>query len=241
MYGIVMPPHMVPDRELAEVAGYDDTVDADNYVIDADFRKDLDELERAAYIGHGSKARVGPTVHITQRGIDALLRDPSRNVEATRHSHRSQKHAESYVALLDILGFSTLVATGEFEEKRGDYFRILHRAIYRPFDEPLLLQYVTFSDTIVISTDGTPTGFLQALVLAVGRVCGEALVTLGWPVRGAISVGKLTRTEIDGNLVVAGPPIVDAYDHERKQKWIGVMLSPKLLAHLSTEDGALDR
>jgi hypothetical protein len=49
------------------------------------------------------------------------------------------------------------------------------------------------------------------------------------PVRGAIAHGAFYRSPFDKSVFVAGRPIVEAYDYEIKQDWVGVMLTPSAL------------
>src|SRR5205823_8601161 len=46
------------------------------------------------------------------------------------------------------------------------------------------------------------------------------------PVRGAISKGPILRETIGGSVFIAGRAVVEAYQFEQQQDWVGVMLAP---------------
>jgi hypothetical protein len=45
------------------------------------------------------------------------------------------------------------------------------------------------------------------------------------PIRGAIACGDYVRSNIGNSAFVAGRPIIEAYEYEQRQDWIGVMLA----------------
>lgn len=139
---------------------------------------------------------------------------------------------KGYVALLDILGFSELIKSdslpGDFER----YFEIMKGALesYGPN-----IQYVTFSDSILINTTEESENNLFLLIKAVSYITYRFLIELNVPIRGCISCGDFYRFEGDkGNVMIAGKPIIDAHRFEKKQDWIGVMLSPKVIEKNAT-------
>src|SRR5215470_15169194 len=131
---------------------------------------------------------------------------------------------KGFVALLDVLGFKELVTRDEHRA----YMELVAELIEgRQRDEPL--QYVLFSDTVVINT--TKDG--EAILWELSRACSAlfaALLLKDIPVRGAVAYGEFDRSLEDANgTIVAGRPIVEAYQYELKQNWLGVMFCPSIL------------
>jgi hypothetical protein len=130
---------------------------------------------------------------------------------------------QHYVALLDVLGFSALVAGEGSDRRLRDYLDLL-RGVRREPD----VRYVAFSDTIVfVSRDGSHESFRAIL-----RTCSETLGSLlkgQIPVRGAISFGSVFISRSAGGAFVAGRAVLDAFEFEKKQDWVGVMIAPSAL------------
>ena len=55
---------------------------------------------------------------------------------------------------------------------------------------------------------------------------------IGLPPRGTISYGKYNVQKTDNGVILAGRPIIDAYNYEKKQNWIGIMISPELVGKM---------
>jgi hypothetical protein len=133
---------------------------------------------------------------------------------------------EGYVALLDVLGFSALVSADLTGEKVRRYLDCLQGAsVERRVD------YVVFSDSIVLSAKGDSPDSL----LAVAGTCSRLLVDLlneGIPLRGAIAFGGFVREAFGESVFVAGRAVIEAYQFEQQQDWIGVMLAPSAVAQV---------
>jgi len=133
-----------------------------------------------------------------------------------------------FVALLDILGFSAMVRAEGFIHTIRKYTRILDDVTGS--NERLL--YITFSDTIVIYIDDSETPLsgseLREVLSAVGEICYRFLVEVDCPLRGCVTVGKLMSVLHTGGTILAGSAIVEAYSYEKKQDWVGVIVSPRL-------------
>lgn len=136
------------------------------------------------------------------------------------------KKIDGYVAFLDILGFSELVRRKSFADDFDRYSEIISGAA-RSNDN---LNYVTFSDSVVINTSGKSLDDLVRILQAVAVIEHQLLVNMDVPVRGCISQGRFSRTKSEkGDVMIAGPPIVEAVRYEEKQNWVGVILSPSVL------------
>jgi hypothetical protein len=137
-------------------------------------------------------------------------------------------HRTGYVAFLDVLGFSEMVASDGFNDLFESYIGIIRDATNLP-EKPL--EYEISSDSIVIYTDETGLCYLENLLSAVATISFRFLTEIDIPIRGAVSAGKYWRLESkDGvDSMFAGPPIVDAVRYEKEQDWIGVLVTPKIL------------
>jgi hypothetical protein len=133
---------------------------------------------------------------------------------------------EGYVALLDVLGFSALVSGDASGEKVRRYLNCLQNTtVERRVD------YVVFSDSIILSAKGDSPESLAAVVGTCSRLLVELLLE-GIPLRGAISFGGFVREAFGESVFVAGRPVIEAYRFEQSQDWIGVMLAPSAVARV---------
>jgi len=137
-----------------------------------------------------------------------------------------------YVAFLDVLGFTDLIARDERLDVVGRYVRAVKAAV--PTARVTNgLRMVLFSDSIIISTKGDDPDALPPLLEACSRVFG-ALLGLEVPVRGAIAYGRFIRSVPgEGAAIVAGRPIIEALQWEREQDWVGISLAPSVLRRIS--------
>ena len=133
---------------------------------------------------------------------------------------------EGYVALIDILGFSEGILRHNLQTFFHEYNKSVHDVLSTP--EAQNLEYIVFSDTIVIYTHYSNKKSFLSLV----RACSLLFVSLlkiGLPLRGCISHGKFHLQKNPNGVIIAGEPIIDAHDYEQKQNWIGIMISPKVI------------
>jgi len=99
---------------------------------------------------------------------------------------------------------------------------------FRSISNNASLEYVLFSDTVVISTTDESEASLLKLLQSCSRLFG-GLLAKGISLRGAIARGQFTREKTDTGVFLAGRPVVDAYRFEKQQDWVGVMLTPSVL------------
>jgi hypothetical protein len=133
---------------------------------------------------------------------------------------------KGYVAFLDILGFTAIVAS-ETPERIDRYLDFL-KAIFER-DGSRFVDYVVFSDSIIITTHDDTDASLQELLKRCSALFGGLLVQ-GIPVRGAISHGSFITSKTQSGTFVAGRAIIEAYQFEEKQNWVGIMLAPSVIA-----------
>src|SRR6266705_707363 len=129
-----------------------------------------------------------------------------------------------YVALLDVLGFSSLVSGSDEGSRLLRYLECLQEALANDENSPSV-DYVVFSDSITLPTRDDSEASLQALLRQCSRTFGLMLKE-EIPLRGAIAHGSFFRTSSRGGTFVAGKAIIDAYMFETKQDWVGIMLAP---------------
>lgn len=135
--------------------------------------------------------------------------------------------ARRIIALLDVLGFSSLVGDQDFDGIFSDYVKTIRNAILRT-DQTV--DYVVFSDSIVLISNGCEEKDLLAVAEITSTLSFDIMINQGLAIRGCISHGPVTYSNNDRDVVVAGVPIVEAYRYEQLQNWIGVIISPKTVS-----------
>jgi hypothetical protein len=130
-----------------------------------------------------------------------------------------------YVAFLDVLGFTAIVR-GENREPIDRYLECLKTVFER--EENTHVDYVVFSDSIVITTHDDSDASLQGLLKRCSGLFGS-LLAQGIAVRGAIAHGSFIASKTQSGTFVAGRAIVEAYEFEGKQNWVGIMLAPSVI------------
>lgn len=129
---------------------------------------------------------------------------------------------DGYVAYVDLLGFTQKSRIGDF----GEFFDRYDSALATALETGP--RYVVFSDSIVLYTDGDGVEELVAMVQACARLYYQLLKIEASP-RGAIAWGPYSELRKGHGIVVAGRPLVEAVDYERRQNWLGIMLCPSVL------------
>jgi hypothetical protein len=137
------------------------------------------------------------------------------------------KRTEGFVALLDVLGFRNIVGHPASEKRLSAYLKAVEEVISGKGDTRAI-DFVLFSDSIVITTDDDSDLSLRTLLRACSRLIG-ALLENGIAVRGAVSHGSFFRESRSNGVFLAGRPIVEAYESEQKQNWLGVIATPSVL------------
>jgi hypothetical protein len=131
-----------------------------------------------------------------------------------------------FVALLDVLGFSSLVGGDPSGEKIHRYLECLKSATAQSE-----VDYVVFSDSVVLTAKGDGPESLIAIAAACSRLLAD-LLNEGIPLRGAIAYGEFFRSRIVDSVFVAGRAVIDAYQFEQAQNWVGVMLAPSSIVRV---------
>jgi hypothetical protein len=150
-----------------------------------------------------------------------MITDPS--------DHTLPDEAERFVGLFDVLGFKNLVKTNPLPRVIADYNRLLKETEYLA-EIPVLSQsqveiekvpHQIFSDTIFIWSKGSRRediyDFLHACCLLIA-----ASVRVKLPLRGGVAYGECLMDSNRGRFI--GRAIVDAYESEKIQEWVGIGL-----------------
>ena len=130
--------------------------------------------------------------------------------------------SSGYVAVLDVLGFRALVAADD-DNTIIRYLGIIENSLAESS-----IQSIVFSDSIVLSLHGKKPKNLRLLCERCSCLMYD-LITENIPIRGAIACGDFATSIVSGSAFIAGKPIIEAYELEQKQNWIGVMLAPSAL------------
>lgn len=127
---------------------------------------------------------------------------------------------DSFVALLDVLGFREHVSTLPLRELAAKVGRIVPRA------ERVGVERIQFSDSVLLYTEGTddPTLFLRVVAEAADMIGENA--RRGILMRGAVTSGSFYRPS---EQVFVGKAVVRAYELEQAQDWAGGIVDPDLL------------
>jgi hypothetical protein len=139
-----------------------------------------------------------------------------------------------YIAFLDVMGFTSLVRRDHNANQIDKYLDSLNDIFgaNNSGGRAHPVQYVAFSDSIVLTTNDDSEESLQALFCSCSGVFGRLLGN-EIPVRGAISHGSFTRSDTGGGTFVAGAALIDAYQFEQKQDWVGIMVTPSVITKVS--------
>jgi DNA-directed RNA polymerase subunit RPC12/RpoP len=163
-------------------------------------------------------------------------------------------------AMIDALGFRQLVRKASLTEVYKAYMLLVGTAwAAARVPEKSSPQFFVFSDTLFIfppSGDACETleRFIECVAALIGSSLGLAAAPglMGLPLRGAVSFGEIVADSTHhfpavtgGGLpqlpefpLFLGLPIVEAYEWEQQQKWIGASLDPRCIGPLKERCGA---
>lgn len=130
---------------------------------------------------------------------------------------------EGFLAYFDLLGFSNKITKEDFTSEFSDYCKIIDEQVSRYRTK---MFYNFFSDSVIIYTNKIDIQTFSELVQALNHIFFNLVNKMELSLRGAVSCGKFTIHKQNGNMMIAGQPMVDAYYYEEHQNWIGIMISP---------------
>lgn len=141
-------------------------------------------------------------------------------------------HTRSWIACFDILGFKNLVTFEDNESLQidfiiEDYEKTLEhlRSTSNNYREGAI-EYCWLSDTFVLFTVDDSAASYAILQQAAKHFIDECMYSRV-PMRGAISVGHITRSS--DNRSFMGKGFIDAFVHAEDQDWIGLILTPNVI------------
>ena len=150
---------------------------------------------------------------------------------------------KSFIALFDILGFKDLVNNDKLEDVYKVFMSVSNlindtRAMAGHLDallESKVDAVLNYSDTFLIYTLDISSLDQKKIDHAFHELlagCDSLFISANenkLPIRGAITVGDI----IVSNDIVIGKPIVQAYELEKQQEWIGCRISESALGSIS--------
>lgn len=160
------------------------------------------------------------------------------------HSHFAPKIGKFTLAFFDILGFVSIVKSTPLPDLSLRFNRLLNitetnirptnpdlyqtpqESIFpnHPYTLPYCERYI-FSDSIIlISHDETSESALKLMIYS-WRLF-QTFLAAGFPLRGTITHGDLYINK-SSNLVL-GMALIDAYEKEQEQDWIGAYVDPSV-------------
>lgn len=130
-------------------------------------------------------------------------------------------YVSCFVGYVDILGFKALVKSHHSES--------IHYWLERLMDNVKILcpnsivKWMLVSDSLLLFTNNETKASFEHLTGAVAAIIPMALSN-GLLCRGAISHGDFYFN--DESTIFFGPAYLDAVEYEKKQEWMGVILTP---------------
>jgi hypothetical protein len=147
------------------------------------------------------------------------------------------------VAFIDLLGFSGRLRNETDHSRNTDFISKFAGAALDACTRRIIPwhdgtkrtvchDYVLFSDSVVIYPTCLARDDTRSLfdVLDACSRLSFLLLEMGQPFRGCIAQGTyyLYRDRGNRGIIVAGKPVIEAFEWEEKQKWIGIMLHPDI-------------
>ncbi len=125
-----------------------------------------------------------------------------------------------YILIADILGFSNIVKnldSNALDLRVKQWIEFVEDGCKR-FE---ISRFQLLSDTLVVAADANVDGLRSLMLLS--RFLLEDGLPKSIPVRGAIAHGEITWGK-----VIYGKPIVNAYELEKNQNWLGITIENQL-------------
>jgi hypothetical protein len=153
--------------------------------------------------------------------------------------------AKYFIAVCDILGFSSLVYNSDPETIVNQQLRwlrqVLQHSVYKstfPQHVPSILDLerhakigvALFSDTILFFTKEDTNEAIRELLATIGWLIFETIIHGQTKIRGGIAYGEAV-IDVRNSLFV-GRPIIDAHKLEQSQQWAGAALHESAIDRL---------
>ncbi|MEK6647636.1 MAG: hypothetical protein AABY84_13275 [Candidatus Firestonebacteria bacterium] len=149
------------------------------------------------------------------------------------------KTIQGFIALYDILGYSPWIKENDLStvvidhKNMNEMIRVnTENRINNWPDKPntLTIKVYNYADTFLIYTNEISDISFMVLLIACENMFIAAF-DYCLPIRGATACGEFYVSE-DSNLIT-GKPIIEAYEQERKQDWIGCWITDECLNKVS--------
>ena len=146
---------------------------------------------------------------------------------------------ERLLLYFDLLGFREMVKTGQADLIHRVLALAMQKATYeadkRSDKLKTVIDTIYFSDTILLypKTAGFHSETFKQLRFAANAIC-RALLSESIPVSGAMTFGSFVVGKVDGHRepVYFGQALIDAYDFEKQEKWLGILVCPSVASRL---------
>lgn len=168
-----------------------------------------------------------------------------------------KSHHNVYITMCDILGFKDIITENTFETAQEimqsfvgacefaaahgqtALYEIDGKIVHIVDRDNIKVSMNLFSDTVVLWThDNSVASFFD--LLRATQLLFNRCLTIGLPIRGAISSGNLYASSFEMNApdispahsitenVMFGKALINAYKLEKKQEWSGCIIDPEL-------------
>lgn len=159
----------------------------------------------------------------------------------------TEEHTPSaYVAFLDILGYKQIVKGNTHEGLKKFYFNEMsaitafksfpHKVIHvdgksQVFGngKPVNVKSIMVSDSMILWTPDDSVESFQDIIYKVMHILEES-IWKGMPMRCGVSVGPVSSyVEEDNQMALLGRPIVEAYELQECQDWMGCTIQESVM------------
>lgn len=157
-------------------------------------------------------------------------------VDTIKKYHDDLTPHPMFIGMFDVLGFKNIVkAEKDLTNLISHYQKLLHlkmEAATIPVISPdrLRLEQIgntVFSDTILFWCDNDSES-LDSFLIASAYLIAVAMDS-SWPLRGGIAYGNAVMSKRER--IFVGQPVIDAYEMELCQQWIGAAFHPTCFDH----------
>jgi len=185
-------------------------------------------------------------LHITINGYKEVLSVTLDDLDDTLHKYSGNPcevsrnflreyglldyYSNTLVGFFDIMGYSAFLSKNNFEEciqKISEFLNNTGNFAKTNFAGVKINHWI-LSDSIIIvlNTLNNPvsSGPLELFLAICSSIMSDSM-RLGFPLRGAIGGGHFYK---DGEVMVS-TALTDANEYEKKQEWLGAVLTPKAL------------
>jgi hypothetical protein len=158
------------------------------------------------------------------------------NCNFLKLTHKDIKTIQGFIALFDILGYSQWIRDNSIEKVVIDHENIKHMVttnVESFLNDALkkeLIKVHSYADTFLIYTNEISETSFEA-TLAACRGMFEAAICFALPIRGSVTCGEFYTSKD----MIIGKPLIEAFEKEKKQEWIGCWIMDACFDKISQE------